>query len=375
MSPFHPHHRPPWWPADEPWPPAAPPGMERWRKMRGRFFWRMAGLLALFFAFAFGGVTLTFWLMAAAMGFMHFPAGPFFLPRAASFIALLIGIAGIFFTARSLRRMTAPIGDLIGAASRLEAGDYATRVPERGPREVRALTRAFNEMAARLEKNEQQRRNLLADVTHELRTPLTVIQGSLEGLLDGLYPRDDAHLEPILEETQVMSRLIEDLRTLSLAESGALKLHREPTDLSVLANDAAASYRARAKAEGIELRVAVDPELPLLDVDPARIREVLVNLITNSLRHTPRGGQIEISADSNSANGAIAVAVTDNGSGISAETLPYVFDRFYKSQNSRGTGLGLAIAKNLVAAHGGEIFAFSDGVPGKGTTIRFTLPR
>jgi signal transduction histidine kinase len=260
---------------------------------------------------------------------------------------------------------------MLEAAGRVADGDYNTRVDETGPREVRALSRAFNSMAARLQIHEEQRRNLLADVTHELRTPLTVIQGNLEGLLDGVYPRDDAHLTPILEETHVLSRLIDDLRTLALAESGALKLQKEPTDLATLTNETVASFRAQADAAGIELSTDAAANLPMLELDPARIRQVLENLIANALRYTPRGGMVRIRCFAEGTS-RVSIAVTDSGVGISKDDLPHIFERFYKSSDSRGTGLGLAIAKNLITAHGGEISAQSE--PGAGTQIRLSLP-
>jgi signal transduction histidine kinase len=287
---------------------------------------------------------------------------------------LLVAALGLLGIGRALRRLALPLGDLMEAAGRVAEGDYAARVAERGPRELRALSRAFNAMAGRLEKNEEQRRSLLADVTHELRTPLTVIQGNLEGLLDGVYPRDDARLAAILDETQVLSRLIEDLRTLSLAEAGALKLQREPIDLPALLGEAAASFRAQAEAAGVTVSLEAAPDLPLLEADPVRLREVAGNLIANALRYTPAGGRIQIQCSLEGGGESVAVAVSDTGRGIAPGDLPHVFDRFYKSADSRGSGLGLAIAKNLVAAHGGEIAAHSPGMDGVGTTVRFTLP-
>jgi two-component system OmpR family sensor kinase/two-component system sensor histidine kinase BaeS len=279
----------------------------------------------------------------------------------------------LLLAGRALRYAATPIGDVIEAAGRVAEGNYSARVAERGPREVRALVRAFNSMTARLQTIDEQRRSLLADVTHELRTPLTVIQGNLEGLLDGVYPRDDAHLESILEETRVLSRLIDDLRTLALAESGALRLQKEPTDLGALVGETVASFQAQADAAGVELNADIAPELPPLELDPARIRQVLENLIANALRYTPRDGTIRVRCYAESKSDAhVAVSVSDTGSGIPPDALAYIFGRFYKSSDSRGTGLGLAIAKNLVAAHGGEISAQSE--LGKGTTIRFTLP-
>ncbi len=209
-------------------------------------------------------------------------------------------------------------------------------------------------------------------MTHELRTPLTVIQGNLEALLDGVYPADPAHLTPILDETQVLSRLVEDLRTLSLAESGALQLHRESTDMGILVSETTTAFRASADRAGVELRVTLPNELPLLNLDPVRIREVLTNLVANALRHTSPGGVIHLSGEVTEPH--LTLSVSDTGSGIPPERLPHIFDRFYKSDESNGSGLGLAIAKSLVTAHGGEIAATSEGVAGRGATIRFTLP-
>lgn len=285
-------------------------------------------------------------------------------------LAIFAVLVVAFTFARGLRRLVIPLGDLIDAAESVEAGDYATRVRPRGPRELRSLARAFNAMSARLETSEEQRRRLLADVTHELRTPLTIMQGNLEALLDGMYPADAAHLEPILDETRVLSRLVDDLRTLSLAEAGALTLHREPTDMADLVSDAVASFRTQADTAGIALVAAVDGALAQVEVDPVRIREVLANLLSNALRYTPRGGTVRVGASS--ADGQVRVVVRDSGPGIAAEALPHVFDRFYKSDESPGAGLGLAIAKSLVVAHGGGIEATS--AAGVGTEMRLWLP-
>jgi signal transduction histidine kinase len=225
-----------------------------------------------------------------------------------------------------------------------------------------------------LQLTETQRRNLLADVTHELRTPLTIIQGNLEGLLDGIYPRDDAHLAAILEDARVLARLIDDLRTLALAESGALPLHREPTDLGVLIGETVASFRPQAAAAEVEVSPVVDEEIPLLDLDPVRMREVLTNLIANALRYTPAGGRVCVTGRVNQAEQRVIISVSDTGTGIPPEILPHIFERFYKSGDSYGTGLGLAIARNLVITHGGEITALSNSTSAPGTTIRISLP-
>ena len=243
---------------------------------------------------------------------------------------------------RAVRRAAVPVGQLIEASGKVEAGDFSTRVPERGPREVRHLARAFNSMSVRLEEIEQQRQSTLADVSHELRTPLAVIQGNVEALLDGVYPADAEHLEPILEATRVMERLIEDLRTLSLAEAHRLVLHREPTDLGNLLQEVAAGHRTQADQAGIQLFVSIADAVPVLEIDPARVREVVTNLITNALRHTPSGGSVDVAA--RVVGSEVEVAVRDTGSGMNPDDLERIFDRFYRSPDSPGSGLGLSIA-------------------------------
>jgi signal transduction histidine kinase len=277
-------------------------------------------------------------------------------------VAMLVG--------RAVRQMAAPIGDVMEAADRVAGGDYGARVQARGPGEVRGLARSFNQMAERLEATEAQRRSLLADVAHELRTPLSVIRGNVEGMLDGLYPADEAHLGPVLEETAVMSRLLDDLQTLSTAEAGVLRLHRERVEPASLVQEAVAAFRPRADAAGVTLDWRAAPGVPELDVDPVRIAQVLANLLSNAVRHTPRGGSVVVAVEPSAAGAAFAVS--DTGPGIDARDLPHVFDRFVKSLDSGGAGLGLAIAKSLVETHGGEITA--DSEPGQGTTMRFVLP-
>jgi two-component system OmpR family sensor kinase/two-component system sensor histidine kinase BaeS len=221
-----------------------------------------------------------------------------------------------------------------------------------------------------LRTNEERRRNLLADVTHELRTPLAVIQANLEGLLDGVYPTDPAHLAVVLEETKMMSRLLEDLQTLSTAEAGALRLHRESVAPGTLVGDVVAGFQAAAADAGVSLEGRVAEGLPPISVDRLRIVEVFTNLLSNALRHTPRGGSIVVEASD--AGGAVAFTVSDTGGGIPADELDHVFDRFAKAPDSEGAGLGLAIAKSLVVAHRGEISVTSP--QGTGTTARFSLP-
>ena len=387
--PHVPPHRPPWWPAEEPWPPTRLPSPKLWRAWRQPdwrrhdwrragwhrpFYWRFAALLLFLLMFTLGGCALVAGLIASAIGLLQFPGSDIIFSRGVGFTALVIGVLGALVTGRALRRLAISVDDLMEAADQVAAGDYAARVTEKGPRELRALARTFNSMAARLQESAEQRRNLLADVTHELRTPLTVIQGNLEGLLDGIYPSDAEHLAPILDETQILARLIDDLRTLALAESGALRLQKELTDMSVLLNETAASFRTQSEGARVKLTVALSNEadLPLVEVDPGRIHEVLTNLISNALRYTPAGGEVCVRGWADGGRSQVGVSVSDTGPGIAPDVLPHIFDRFYKSADSRGMGLGLAIAKNLVAAHGGEISAQS--APGQGTTIQFTLP-
>ncbi|HQV28763.1 MAG TPA: HAMP domain-containing sensor histidine kinase [Thermoflexales bacterium] len=376
--PDHPRHRPPWWPEGAAFPP------ETWRRQRrfaGRMLFFAIGLIVL----TIGACTITFWVAALNLGWLEFPGMAEGMPMpfpprgvAPSLWATRVG-GLIWFVAvgliivmviRGARRLIGPISDVMLAAQRVEGGDYAVRVRERGPRDVRRLSRAFNAMASRLERNEQDRRRLLADVTHELRTPLTIAQGQLEGLLDGVYPRDDAHLSVALEETRVMARLIEDLRTLTLSEAGSLKLERESVDPGELIADVAAAFGAPAAQAGVRLSANAEPQLPALDADPTRLREVLSNLVSNALRYTPADGEISIRAAR--AGDSVSLSVSDTGRGIPDSDLPHIFDRFYKGADSRGTGLGLAIAKSLVEAHGGAITA--ESAPGRGTTMTVILP-
>ncbi len=363
QPPFH-RSRPPWWPENEPWPPGG-------GRLRHRPFFRRLGCLFIIFAFlGLVGFLSLLSLAADALGLIHAPAGDlgWVAPAGAGFFLLLVGTLGWGFS--RVRRMSHSLDDLLEASRHVADGDYSFRVEERGAPEVRSLARAFNGMAARLQTTDARRRDLLADVTHELRTPLTVVQGNLEGMLDGVYPADEARLKSILDETQVLSRLVDDLRTLALAESGALQLKREPVDLAVLIGETVTGFRSGAEAAGISLDARPGDDIPLLDLDPERIRQVLTNLLSNAMRYTPRGGKIEIRCRVDSTN--VTIEIADSGAGIPAEELPHVFERFYKSRDSGGMGLGLAIAKNLVEAHGGTITAESQ--PGRGTTVRINLP-
>jgi two-component system sensor histidine kinase BaeS len=285
-------------------------------------------------------------------------------------LLLLIPLGAIMWMIiRSLRRTAEPIGSVMEAADRVAEGDYSVRVEPHGSPPVRGLMFAFNAMTSRLQANEEQRRMLLADIAHELRNPLAIIRGNVEGMIDGVYPRDDDQLAPLLEETTQMARLLDDLQTLSSVEAGALRLNRESVCLASFISDVTSAFRPRAEAAGITLvdSTSGDGEM---NIDPVRIRQVIENLILNALRHTQAGGRVEVRAFLGHVHAIIEVS--DNGDGIPADVLPNIFDRFVKSADSGGSGLGLAIAKRLVERHGGTVAASS--AVGKGTTIRVTLP-
>jgi len=359
---YRPGRRPPWWPEGEPFPPAWGSGPRRFPRRVG-----LVVALVLGFFFVAGGFA---WRWSGGGGGFG-PGGGGRGWSGTPFPLIILGLLGVAFLAgRAVRRMAAPIGDVMEAADRVAGGDYSTRVQVRGPGEVGRLASSFNQMTERLQANETQRRALLADVAHELRTPLSVIRGNVEGMLDGVYPPDEAHLGPVLEETAVMARLLDDLQTLSTAEAGVLRLHRERIDPAALAQDAAAAFRSRADRAGVGLDCRAAGPVPEVDVDPVRIGEVLANLLTNAIRHTPSGGAVRVVVEP--APGGVAFTVADTGPGIDARDLPHVFDRFVKSADSGGAGLGLAIARSLVEAHGGRITAAS--APGQGTTMRFVLP-
>jgi signal transduction histidine kinase len=352
------HGPPPWWPRDEPWPPR---GGRLFRERRRARFVRRAGW------YTFLPLWVLIWLAARSV-LWHgvVPGGGIALLLLCAVIAGAVAVV--------LRRMATPVGDIVSAADRIAHRDFRVRVavPAHGPAWVGETARAFNAMATELEAQDQARRHLMADVAHELRTPLAVIQGKLEGLLDGVYPRDDERLQGLLEDTRVLTRLVEDLRMLATTESGALALAKEPTDVVALANDVASSLAPRAGEAGVSLAVEGGAgDLESISIDPLRIREVLTNLVANALRHTPRGGRVAIAVEARP--DGVELRVADTGAGISREDLPRIFDRFYKGAGSSGSGLGLTIVRNLVEAHGGTVRA--ESLPGSGTTMIVSLPR
>lgn len=335
------------------------------RRARAWFFRRIAfGMFTLLLITIFS-MSAAAWLIAGGIG----RAGG---AAALLLLVLLFGAAFVAVTVfGGMRRIASPLHAVMDAADRVAEGDYGVRVQEYGPPPLRALAHSFNTMTERLQNADRLRRDVMADVAHELRTPLSVLRGRLEGLIDGVYPRDDRQLAELLDETQVLSRLIEDLRTLALSDAGALTLQKEPTDLVALAQDVVSSLQSEADRKSVSLRAISIARPASIDVDPVRIREVLTNLLSNALRHTPAGGSVTVALSDTDER--TTVAVRDDGEGMPTEDVARVFDRFYKGQGSRGSGLGLAIAKSIVTAHGGDIRATSE--LGKGTALEFTLPR
>lgn len=290
-------------------------------------------------------------------------------PQGGPVVAVVIAIVTVFallaITARVFGRTIFSARQLVDATGRLADGDYSARVTADAPRSLAAVVSAFNRMAERLESEDARRRALLADLGHELRTPLTVLQGRVEALIDGVHPRDEDHLGALLGDIVVMERLLEDLRTLSLSQAGALSLHPEPTDLDAVAADLAHAYRT---AE-IEVRTEGVIGTPVV-VDPIRVREVLTNLLNNAVTALSSGGRIRVVLSR--ADDQAVVSIIDDGPGIPASELGGVFDRYRTGDSRHGSGIGLALSRELVEAHGGRIDIQS--VEGRGTTVRVALP-
>jgi signal transduction histidine kinase len=349
---------PPWWPANEPWPPRFGPGYYAWRRFFRRAFLGAGGSILIVLA----AMLCVAWLLVTRFG------APEWMAPLSAMLVLWVAFVRLAFAAR---RFMSPLNDVMEAADRVAAGDYAVRVDASGPAPMRALVRSFNTMAERLQDSDRVRRNIMTDIAHELRTPVAVLQGRLEGIIDGVYRPDERQLAELLEETRVLSTLIEDVRTLSLSDAGALRLNKESIDAAALARDVVRSMQPEAGRASVSLGVTPAADGGAVSADPVRLREVLTNLLSNALRHTPVGHAVNVSIVDRL--NEVAITVADAGEGMSPEQLAHMFDRFYKGPTSRGSGLGLAIAKSIVTAHGGTIEASSQLEAG--TTITFTLPR
>ncbi len=297
------------------------------------------------------------------------------LRRYAIGAGLIVSVFAIVLGVLTSRALSAPLAQLAASARALSDRRWDVRAKVEGAQEIADAARAFNNMADSLQQAEINRRNMTADIAHELRTPLTVIQGNLRAMLDDVYPLDRAEIATIYDETQLLGRLVEDLRLLALAEAGQLDLKPRDEDAHALLRAAAAQYQIAAEAKGVRLVVEAAGAPLLVRADLDRVGQVLRNLISNALRHTPDGGVITLSLESLGTHARLRV--TDTGDGIPAESLQHIWDRFYRGDASRarasgGTGLGLAIVKGLVEAVGGGVGVESRA--GQGSTLWFTLP-
>ena len=291
----------------------------------------------------------------------------------AALVAILTGVGlGYFFS----RLISEPMRQLTLAARKVATGDFSQRVSTKTDDEIGEVSVAFNTMAEQLETKEKSRRQLLADIAHELRNPLSIIQGNLEAWLDGVITPAPDQVASVYDETVLLSRLITDLRDLSLAEAGQLKLYQKATELSEFIFAEIASVQTRCQEKQISISAELPTGLPLVLIDKDRIHQVLHNLVDNALRYTATGGTIKIGADYTRPDW-VTVSVSDTGAGIAPKDLPHVFDHFYKADRSRqrghgGAGIGLAMVKLVVELHGGTVWVKSR--KGKGTTFYFTLP-
>jgi two-component system OmpR family sensor kinase/two-component system sensor histidine kinase BaeS len=286
-----------------------------------------------------------------------------------------IGLFALVLGSVLFRQITSPLHDVSRAAEAVAAGQLGKRVDVRTEDEIGRLARSFNHMAVSLEQAEAQRRNMVADIAHELRTPLTVVQGGLEAMLDGVYEKSPENIASIHQQTTLLGRLVADLRDLALVEAGQLRLNLKAVDLEILVTQANEGLQGQAQDKSVTLQLDTQDELPRIRGDEQRLQQVLFNLLSNALRHTPPGGSITTRVEHK--NDKVVVSVQDTGSGISPEDLHHVFERFYRADRSRarstgGSGLGLTIAKRIVEAHGGQIWA--DSWLGAGSTFSFSLP-
>jgi len=340
-------------------------------KSRGRGRRRFFPFGIFFFGFALlfigGTAAILYWAFSEYVGVRNI----WLLLCGAPFAVILLAI----FTAFNLyTRFGKPLGQIFNAIDSVAEGDLSVRVPENNSDMFSELFSRFNKMVGELERSGQQRRNLTSDIAHELRTPLHIIQGNLEGIIDGVYQPTSEHINNTLDETNLLARLVNDLQTLSLAEAGQLPLHPTRFLLADLIEDLNSSFSSQAASLGISLQTNIADPSREITADYDRLTQVLSNLISNAIRHTPQAGIISIETES--AAGGIRIAVRDTGSGIPTEDLPFIFDRFWRGDKSRtdrgNSGLGLAIAKQLIQAHHGTIEVQSK--IGEGTKFTIELP-
>lgn len=292
---------------------------------------------------------------------------------AAALVIIIAGLISIIFA----RRMTSPIQHMTRAAKQISAGQLDARIPVETRDEIGELASSFNQMAESLEKNRQMNQQLLAGIAHELKTPLTIIQGNLEAILDGVTEATPEKIAALHTETALLNRLVNDLRDLTLAEAGQLRLSVEPVKLRPLIAKIVEMLQPMLHDKVINLTVKVPASLPVVTADADRVTQVFYNLLSNAIRHTPEHGQISVSAVAAKGKKFVEITVKDNGEGIRTNDLPLIFNHFYRVDEARarttgGTGVGLAITKLLVEAHGGTISAIS--APGEGSSFTFTLP-
>lgn len=289
--------------------------------------------------------------------------------------SLTVGLLALVLGSLLFRQITSPLRALSQSAQAIAGGDLRQRIVVRSNDEIGQVANSFNQMAESLSQSDAQRRNMIADIAHELRTPLTLIQGNLEALMDGVYDLTPENVAAVHRQSVVLSRLVADLRDLALAESGQLRLDRRSVSLAKVIVQVGGGVEIPAREKDVSLKIEIAEGLPDVEADEQRMAQVLFNLMSNALRHTPAGGTITIGAELRENH--VAVSVRDTGTGISAEDLPHVFERFYRADRSRtrstgGSGLGLAIAKQIIEAHGGQIWAQS--WLGAGSTFAFSLP-
>lgn len=291
-------------------------------------------------------------------------------------ISFLLTLFLVIVSVLLIRRFVNPLADVIYAARAVATGKLDARIPTKGPQDLRSLSESFNEMATSLERNDRERREMLADIAHELRTPLSVIRGRLEGIVDGIYPENGPQVSMALEQTYLMQRLVDDLRLLTLAETRQLHFDKQEIDIGNVIDRVIEMFSAEAKEKNISLLFTERSGNLRTMLDPQRVEQVISNLVGNAIRYIPERGKVWVTA--NETADGLKITVNDNGKGIPAEDLPYIFDRFWRKDKSRsrvtgGTGLGLAIAKQLLQAQGGAITA--GNLQGGGLQISILLPK